>query len=162
MLHQAGASTIDGASYTVDAAGNRTSKTDRLAGVTSNYAYDLIFGGTYVRVGLNSPGFKINPFSVPPTKENLDFLVLFLRVLIQGSSPLELTPAEERDLYHQIENLYEIEPALRTLTVLSNTLDRRLADRLARWTTGGQFDFVFDNAEDTITFSRFQCFDFRG
>jgi type IV secretion system protein VirB4 len=121
-----------------------------------------LFGGTYVRVGLNTPGFKINPFSVPPTKQNLDFLALFLKVLIQGSSPLELTPAEERDLYHQIENLYEIEPTLRTLTVLSNTLDRRLADRLAKWTTGGQFDFVFDNAEDTITFSRFQCFDFQG
>ncbi len=121
-----------------------------------------LFGGTYVRVGLNSPGFKINPFSIPPTKENLDFLALFLEVLIQGSSPLDLTPAEERDLYHQIENLYQIEPSLRTLTVLSNTLDRRLADRLAKWTTGGQFDFVFDNAEDTITFSRFQCFDFQG
>ncbi|HKV23161.1 MAG TPA: type IV secretion system DNA-binding domain-containing protein [Candidatus Acidoferrum sp.] len=121
-----------------------------------------LFGGTYVRVGLNSPGFKINPFSVPPTKENLDFLALFVKVLIHGSSPMDLTPAEERDLYHQIENLYEIEPSLRTLTVLSNTLDRRLADRLAKWTTGGQFDFVFDNAEDTITFSRFQCFDFQG
>lgn len=121
-----------------------------------------LFGGTYVRVGLNSPGFKINPFSLPPTKENLDFLALFVKVLIQGSSPLKLTPAEERDLYQQIENLYEIEPTLRTLTVLSNTLDRRLADRLAKWTTGGQFDFVFDNAEDTITFSRFQCFDFQG
>src|SRR5208337_3468017 len=121
-----------------------------------------LFGGTYVRVGLNSPGFKINPFSVPPTKENLDFLALFLKVLIQGNTPLELTPSEERDLYRQIENLYEIEPALRTLTVLSNTLDRRLADRLSKWTTGGQFDFVFDNAEDTITFSRFQCFDFQG
>ena len=80
-----------------------------------------LFGGTYVRVGLNSPGFKINPFSVPPTKENLDFLTLFLKVLIQGNAPLELTPTEERDLYRQIENLYEIEPALRTLTVLSNT-----------------------------------------
>ena len=121
-----------------------------------------LFGGTYVRVGLNSPGFKINPFSVPPTKENLDFLTLFLKVLIQGNAPLELTPSEERDLYRQIENLYEIEPALRTLTVLSNTLDRRLADRLSKWTTGGQFDFVFDNPEDTITFSRFQCFDFQG
>ncbi|HVB54974.1 MAG TPA: DUF87 domain-containing protein [Candidatus Acidoferrales bacterium] len=121
-----------------------------------------LFGGTYLRVGLNSPGFKINPFSLPSTKENLDFLALLVKVLIQGASPLELTPAEERDLYQQIENLYEIEPSLRTLTVLSNTLDRRLAARLAKWTTGGQFDFVFDNPEDTITFSRFQCFDFQG
>src|SRR5271156_6811580 len=121
-----------------------------------------LFGGSYSRVGLNSPDFKINPFSVPPTKENLDFLALFVKVLILGASPLDMTPTEERDLYHQIENLYEIEPSLRTLSVLSNTLDRRLADRLAKWTTGGQFDFVFDNAEDTIAFSRFQCFDFQG
>jgi len=26
---------------------------------------------------------------------------------------------------------------------------------------GGQFGFLFDNAEDTISFSRFQCFDFQ-
>jgi type IV secretion system protein TrbE len=27
---------------------------------------------------------------------------------------------------------------------------------------GGQFGFVFDNEDDTISFSRFQCFDFQG
>jgi RHS repeat-associated protein len=42
VLHQNGASTIDGATYTVDATGNRTSKRDQMAGVTSNYAYDAI------------------------------------------------------------------------------------------------------------------------
>src|SRR5467141_2999730 len=54
VLHQAGASTIDGATYTVDAAGNRTSKTDRLAGVTSNYAYDAIYELTNVTQGANT------------------------------------------------------------------------------------------------------------
>ncbi|MFZ0819220.1 MAG: RHS repeat-associated core domain-containing protein [Candidatus Acidiferrales bacterium] len=48
VLHQAGGSTIDGASYTVDATGNRTSKTDQLAGVTSNYSYDAIYELTQV------------------------------------------------------------------------------------------------------------------
>jgi len=121
-----------------------------------------LFGGSYIRVGLNSPEFRINPFSLPPTKENLDFLTLFVKVLAQGTSPGPFTAAEERDLYHQIENLYEVDPALRTLSVLANTLDRGLANRLAKWTKGGQFDFVFDNSEDTITFSTFQCFDFQG
>ena len=37
-----------------------------------------LFGGSYVRVGLESQDFKINPFSLPPTKENLDFLSLIL------------------------------------------------------------------------------------
>lgn len=120
-----------------------------------------LFGGSYVKIGINSPDFRINPFSLPPTKENLDFLTLFVKVLLQGSSAVELDPAEERDLYQQIENLYSVDPALRTLGVLSNTLGHRIADRLAKWTRGGQFGFLFDNSEDTISFSRFQCFDFQ-
>ena len=120
-----------------------------------------LFGGSYVKVGINSPDFRINPFSLPPTKENLDFLTLFVKVLLQGSSAVELDPAEERDLYQQIENLYSVDPPLRTLGVLSNTLGHRIADRLAKWTRGGQFGFLFDNSEDTISFSRFQCFDFQ-
>src|SRR5487761_102646 len=120
-----------------------------------------LFGGSYVKVGLDSEDFKINPFSLPPTKENLDFLALFLKVLIQGSGPLEFDPAIERDLYHQIENLYAVDPTLRTLSVLSNILGHGLSERLAKWTQGGQFGFLFDNAHDTLSFSRFQCFDFQ-
>ena len=120
-----------------------------------------LFGGSYVKIGINSADFRINPFSLPPTKENLDFLALFVKVLLQGSSAVELDPAEERDLYQQIENLYSVDPPLRTLGVLSNTLGHRIADRLAKWTRGGQFGFLFDNSEDTISFSRFQCFDFQ-
>jgi type IV secretion system protein VirB4 len=120
-----------------------------------------LFGGSYVRLGLESENFKINPFSLSPTKENLDFLALFLKVLIQGTRTGELDPAIERDLYHQIENLYAIDPALRTLGVLGNTLGHDLSSRLAKWTRGGQFGFLFDNVEDTISFSRFQCFDFQ-
>ena len=120
-----------------------------------------LFGGSYVSVGLASQDFKINPFSLAPTKENLDFLALFLKVLLQGQRAGELDPATERDLYHQIENLYSVDPALRTLGVLANTLGHDLAGRLAKWTRGGQFGFLFDNAEDTISFSRFQSFDFQ-
>ncbi len=48
VLHQSGSTTLDGASYTVDNAGNRTSKTDQLAGVTSNYTYDPLYELTQV------------------------------------------------------------------------------------------------------------------
>ena len=34
------------------------------------------FGGTYLNVGLKNPGFTINPFSLEPTHENLNFLYL--------------------------------------------------------------------------------------
>jgi len=43
VLHTSGSTTLDGASYTYDTAGNRTSKTDLRTSVTSNYTYDAIY-----------------------------------------------------------------------------------------------------------------------
>ena len=43
VLHQAGSTTLDGASYSYDPAGNRTSKTSYLNGITQNYGYDAIY-----------------------------------------------------------------------------------------------------------------------
>ena len=43
VLHQAGNTTLDGASYTYDGAGNRTSKTNYLSGDVQNYSYDNIY-----------------------------------------------------------------------------------------------------------------------
>ena len=43
VLHQLSGSTIDGATYTVDNAGNRTAKTDQRVAVTANYGYDNIY-----------------------------------------------------------------------------------------------------------------------
>jgi type IV secretion system protein TrbE len=119
-----------------------------------------LFGGSYLRVGIESADFSVNPFRLPPTKPNLDFLALFVKVLL-GSNFGTLDPATDKELYQQIENLYSLDPALRTLDVLTNTLPRPLAYGLAKWLRGGQFGFLFDNPEDTVSFSRFQCFDFQ-
>jgi len=54
VLHQLSGGTIDGASYTVDSAGNRTAKTDQRAAVTSNYAYDAIYQLTQVTQAANT------------------------------------------------------------------------------------------------------------
>ncbi|MFZ0359118.1 MAG: hypothetical protein WAL58_01670, partial [Terriglobales bacterium] len=43
VLHQAGSTTLDGAGYGYDFAGNRTSKANYLNGITSNYGYDAIY-----------------------------------------------------------------------------------------------------------------------
>ena len=51
VLHQAGLNTLDGASYTYDPAGNRTSKTNYLNGITSNYGYDPLYELTQVTQG---------------------------------------------------------------------------------------------------------------
>jgi type IV secretion/conjugal transfer VirB4 family ATPase len=119
-----------------------------------------LFGGSYLRVGLESTGFTINPFCLPPTKPNLDFLALFVKVLL-GNAAATLAPWGEREIYDQIENLYSLDPDLRTLDVLANTLPKNLSAALAKWLRGGQFGFLFDNPEDTISFTRFQCFDFQ-
>ena len=54
VLHQAGATTLDGASYGYDAAGNRTSKTNYLNGITEGHSYDLIYQLTQVTQGLST------------------------------------------------------------------------------------------------------------
>jgi type IV secretion system protein VirB4 len=120
-----------------------------------------LFEGTYVKVGPHSAAFKINPFCLPKTKANLDFLALFVQVLADNHGN-GLSVEEEQELYRQIENLYSVDPELRTLGVLANTLPRGLSLKLQKWTAGGQFGFLFDNAEDTVSFSKFQCFDFQG
>ena len=121
-----------------------------------------LFSGSYLRVGLESQDFKIDPFALAPTKRNLDFLALFVRVLAESGGQPALTAAEERELYQQIETLYQIEEtSLHNLTTLANMLPRSLDARLYKWKQGGQFGFLFDNSEDTVSFSRFQCFDFQ-
>ncbi len=134
------------------------------------YVFDLggsyenvtrLFGGAYLSVGLEKRGFTINPFSLPPTKENLHFLFSFLKVLIE-SSAYQLTAQDERDLYEQIENLYVIDADQRRLYTLSNLLGRNLRAPLQKWVQGGPYAALFDNAEDNLTFARFQTFDFEG
>ena len=121
-----------------------------------------LFSGTYVRVGTHHNEFEINPFCLPKTKTNLDFLALFVQVLADSGGGPGLSIEEEQELYHQIENLYSVDPELRRLGVLANTLPRSMALRLEKWTEGGQFGFLFDNTDDTVSFSKFQCFDFQG
>ena len=54
VLHQLSGSTIDGATYTVDNAGNRTVRTPQPSGTASNYAYDAIYELTNVTQGTNT------------------------------------------------------------------------------------------------------------
>src|SRR6185437_15475999 len=120
-----------------------------------------VFGGTYLNVGMKNPGFTINPFSLPPTDENRNFLFLFLRVLIEAGGRYELTPEDEKALFAAIERAFKLPAEIRTLTNFASILGP-LGERLHRWTQAGQFGHLFDNVEDTLTFSRFQTFNFDG
>lgn len=121
-----------------------------------------IFGGSYLNVGQDTRDFTINPFSLPPTKENLQFLFSFFRVLIEGNGQrYRLDFKEERKLWDGIERMYVLEPDQRTVSNFGNIIGE-LKERLHRWMRGGQYGFLFDNAEDTLSFSRFQTFNFAG
>ena len=119
------------------------------------------FGGTYLNVGLKNPGFTINPFSLELTHENLNFLYLFTKVLIEANGRYELTPEDEKALFSAVERMYKLPLDIRTLSNFASIIGP-LGERLHRWTQAGQFGYLFDNAEDTLTFSRFQTFNFDG
>jgi RHS repeat-associated protein len=64
VLHQLSGSTIDGASYTLDSAGNRTAKVDQRAAVTSNYTYDAIYQLTQTMQGTSTTeSYSYDPVS---------------------------------------------------------------------------------------------------
>ena len=57
--------------------------------------------------------------------------------------------------------MYKLPAEIRTLSNFASILGP-LGERLHRWTQAGQFGYLFDNVEDTLTFSRFQTFNFDG
>ncbi len=79
VLHQAGSTTLDGASYGYDYAGNRTSKTNYLNGITSNYGYDAIYellqvtqgGGTTESYSYDAVGNRLSSSGVPSYSYNM-------------------------------------------------------------------------------------------
>ncbi|MFP5209742.1 MAG: VirB4 family type IV secretion system protein [Acidobacteriota bacterium] len=121
-----------------------------------------IFGGTYLNVGREARDFTINPFSLPQTPENQQFLFSFFRVLIEGRAQhYRMDSKEEQKLWNAIERVYMLEPGQRTVSNLASIIGE-MKDRLHRWTRVGQYGFLFDNAEDTLTFAPFQTFNFKG
>src|SRR5581483_6366329 len=121
-----------------------------------------IFGGTYLNVGRESRDFTINPFALAATPENQQFLFSFFRVLIEGRDQrYRMDFKEEQKLWNAIERIYTLEAGQRTVSNLANIIGE-LKDRLYRWTSAGQYGFLFDNAEDTLSFRDFQTFNFQG
>ncbi len=121
-----------------------------------------LFGGRYACLGASDPGFTINPFSIEPTSTNLQFLFSFVSVLL-ASSGYRPTAEDDRNLAEALHNVYELDPPQRRLMTLANMLPKSLANRLHKWVgETGQYGHLFDNVEDTLSFARFQTFNFEG
>jgi type IV secretion/conjugal transfer VirB4 family ATPase len=121
-----------------------------------------LLGGSSWHIGLSNQAFRINPFCLSPTAENLHFLSSFVTLLIQSAGQYHLTLTDERDLTEAIQSLYTLDPPQRRLFTLANMLPRPISNALARWVHGGPYADLFDNEEDTLTFQRLQAFDFTG
>ena len=77
-----------------------------------------------------------------------------------GSTSCTMT--DDRDLYEAIENLYALDRAAAAPDHARQHAAAALGQHLHRWVQGGPYAALFDNAEDTLTFQRVQCFDFEG
>src|SRR5579859_2891244 len=90
------------------------------------------FRGTYIKVVPEATDFHINPFSIEPTKANIEFLFAFVKVLIDGAD-YHTTNDDDRNLFQAITTIYDLDPGIRRLKTLAGTLPRHLAGRLDKW-----------------------------
>jgi RHS repeat-associated protein len=136
VLHQIGTSTIDGATYTVDPAGNRTAKTDQYANVTSNYTYDPLYELTQVTQATNTT----ESYSYDPVGNRLSSL---------GVSPYSVNPSNELTSTPSATYTYDSNGNTLTSVAGSNTTSYAwdFENRLTSVTlpgTGGTVTFKYD------------------
>ena len=110
-------------------------------------------GGEYRALSSGEPtGF--NPLQLEPTGRNVEFLKVWLRVLVRG--PRELSAREAADLDQALRGTLALERSTRRLSRLVEFLDATdlegIHARLSCWceATGGEYAGVFDNPEDQV------------
>jgi type IV secretion system protein VirB4 len=111
-------------------------------------------GGAYCPLKSGEPtGF--NPLKLPPTPLNVEFLKQWLRVLVRPAAGA-LSVRQQSDLDQALRGTLALELSARRLSRLVEFLDATDAEglyaRLAPWceSSGGDYGWVFDNAEDDI------------
>jgi RHS repeat-associated protein len=136
VLHQLSGSTIDGASYTLDAGGNRTAKTDQLASSTANYTYDAIYQLTQVTQANN-------------TTESYNYDAVGNRTASLGVSSYTTNASNELTATSNASYTYDSNGNTLTKTVGSNTTSYTwdFENRLTSVTlpgSGGTVTFKYD------------------
>jgi len=121
------------------------------------------YDGSYLtmRFGEGRQTFRINPFVLDPTPENLQFLFSFVLSLM-AVNQFAPTAEDNRELFDAIEGLYILDAGMRTLGQLARSLPPKMTPYLQPWIGRGQYGSIFDNHEDSLTFSHFQTLDFQG
>nr|AOS95242.1 type IV secretion system protein VirB4 [uncultured bacterium] len=116
-----------------------------------------LYGGKVTRVGKDGP--RVNPFSLPPTENNIGFLYSFVKLLLT-SGGAELSPEDDDVIHKSVQGLYHLEEGNRRLSNLG--LPRHLDRYLSKWVGNGVYSAIFDNVNDELSLGQIQCFDFQG
>ena len=118
-------------------------------------------GGTYLAVENGRPtGF--NPFSLPPSEENVQFLISFIHLLLKRDGR-PVTAVDEEKIAAAVRAVMSMDRPRRSLSTFMQNItagstreekENSVARRLAQWYGDGAYAWVFDNAEDVIDLER--------
>lgn len=128
-------------------------------------------GGRYYRV-ISGESTGWNPFSLPATKRNINFIRQLMKILCTRNGST-ISPRDERRLSDAVNAVMNDEPQYRVYGItrmLENlpepaTKEARengLSIRLSQWAQGGEFGWVFDNESDTFDISNCDNFGIDG
>jgi type IV secretion system protein VirB4 len=116
-----------------------------------------LYGGRVDRIGMDGP--RLNPFTLEPTENNIQFLYSFIKLLLTNGGA-ELEPEDDDVIHKAVQDMYLLDSANRRLSNLY--LPKKLDRYLSKWVGKGVYSAIFDNVEDSLSLSRVQCFDFQG
>lgn len=125
--------------------------------------------GGYLTVQNGRPtGF--NPFQLPATPQNIQFLNRFVKLLLTMDG-LPITPEDEMKVSGAIEAVMGMPREVRRIALLAQNMIEgetkeeiatSVTKRLAKWMGSGELAWVFDNEEDTLDFARWPNFGIDG
>ncbi|CAN7486667.1 conjugal transfer protein TrbE [Variovorax sp. LjRoot290] len=120
-------------------------------------------GGRYFRITGGEPT-GMNPFSMPPTPENISVILSIMSWNAQFDGKYVMTHKDEEDLLRSIRQVYELEPKHRRYARVRDSLpthrESSLYNALGRWCDGGAFSWVLDNETDRFDLSGADTFGF--
>lgn len=119
------------------------------------------FGGHFIEFGLDAT-VPMNPLDQPDSPAHRQFVLRFVRMLMEGNDLWRMTDAQERVLAAAIASVFD--PTFlerdRRLTGIYWLLDPPWNARLEKWLEGNRYGHIFDHPKDAVQLSRIQGFEF--
>lgn len=118
--------------------------------------------GGYLSVQNGKPtGF--NPFALPPTEGNVQFLISFMKLLLSMDHH-PISSSEDHALSEAVRAVMQMPQDMRRIYLVPQNLpegltrqerENSLTKRLHRWIGNGDLAWVFDNEQDLLDFTAF-------